>query len=127
MNAQLTKQLYDAFPSLYREASLSHQQTCMCWGFLCDDGWYQLVYNLSSAISEYANSMGLDPVAVQVKEKFGGLRYYIRNGDDQIMRWIDEAEELSMSICECCGKSGELRTERPYIRTLCNACFNNQE
>lgn len=57
-------------------------------------------------------------VAAQIKEKFGGLRFYIDGGDDYIHGAITMAENLSYRICEECGTPG--KTEGPgWYRTLC--------
>jgi len=62
---------------------------------------------------------------VQVKEKFGGLRFYVRldglrlRQDDAIRRRIGAAMEESFHTCEICGQPGKLREER-CIRTLCD-------
>ena len=64
------------------------------------------------------------PKASQVKEKFGGLRFYMTCGTDEIYNLIEEAEALSYKTCEVCGKPGE---ERPsgWIHTLCDYCHEN--
>jgi hypothetical protein len=63
---------------------------------------------------------------VQVKEKFGGLRFYVRldglrlsHADDAISRRIGAAVEESFHTCEVCGQPGELR-ENGLIKTLCD-------
>jgi hypothetical protein len=57
----------------------------------------------------------------QVKEKFGGLRYYTDSGNSRIDGFIRLAERLADVTCEECGKHGK---ERPggWIRTLCDSC-----
>ena len=57
-------------------------------------------------------------VAEQVKEKFGGLRFYFRGGDEVIHNYVDFAEHLSYSTCEQCGKPGEVYSDG-WIQTLC--------
>jgi hypothetical protein len=59
-----------------------------------------------------------------VKEKFGGLRFYMTCDTDEIFNLIQEAEALSYKTCEVCGKPGE---ERPssWIHTLCDYCHEN--
>lgn len=57
-------------------------------------------------------------IAVQVKEKFGGLRFYYRGGDDYIRGVVDMAEEMSYVTCEECGAPGK-PTKGGWIRTLC--------
>lgn len=46
----------------------------------------------------------MDVSAVQVKEKFGTLRFYVYDGDDVIRNLISEAERT----CEICGAPGVL-------------------
>lgn len=57
-------------------------------------------------------------VAVQVKEKFGGLRFYYDGGDRVIQEVVTFAEDLSMVVCEECGAPGE-RGGEGWIGTLC--------
>ena len=59
------------------------------------------------------------PVAVQVKEKFGALRFYINAGSDEIFKKIHSYENQSYETCETCGEKGELRLVGWY-KTLCN-------
>ena len=55
----------------------------------------------------------------QIKEKFGGLRFYVDGGDEFVRGAIWLAESLSMKICEECGATGERRSGG-WIRTLCD-------
>ncbi len=57
----------------------------------------------------------------QVKEKWGGLRFYIGAAPEWICDYIEEMEELSYEICEDCGAPGKPR-EGSWIRTLCDSC-----
>ena len=65
------------------------------------------------------------PRAAQVKEKFGGLRFYMTGGTDEIFGLIERAEEESYAICEQCGEPGR-ETGNGWIRTLCEDCEKNQ-
>jgi hypothetical protein len=60
----------------------------------------------------------LVPTAVQVKEKFGGLRFYTNGATDIQDAYITFAEMISVRTCEVCGKPGK-RTSDGWIRTLC--------
>ena len=93
----------------------------------CDRGWYPIIVDVDRRLAE------LDPnyIVHQVKEKFGGLRYYFSatgNIDEetyQKMRQIvSSAEELAWQTCERCGTTTgvELRKELFHILTLCEAC-----
>jgi hypothetical protein len=61
------------------------------------------------------------PKAVQVKEKFGGLRFYMTYYVEEIEKLIDEAESKSYQTCERCGAPGKSR-EGGWILTLCDEC-----
>ena len=119
MNKENTKYLLEKYPNLYCQHSLPMTQTSMCWLFECSDGWFQIIYDLSKKITE------LDPdvQACQVKEKFGGLRFYVDSGSDEVYKLIGEAEEESYKTCEKCGtKENVSRTKTGWIITLCDKC-----
>lgn len=84
--------------------------------FECTSGWYPLIKDLIVDLIK----LGWDKEVCQVKEKFGGLRFYINAGNNKIFERIQEAEEKSYNICEITGKPGELRTEIGWYRTLCD-------
>ena len=85
-------------------------------------GWLPLIEVLDRQLTR------LDPDyrIAQVKEKFGGLRYYITTSEgctntDRMYAIIDTIESLSFRICEDCGRPGEVR-KNGWIRTLCDEC-----
>lgn len=55
----------------------------------------------------------------QIKEKFGGLRFYYDGGDDHISGMVTMAESWAHRTCETCGNKGEQRSGG-WIRTLCD-------
>lgn len=57
-------------------------------------------------------------VAAQVKEKFGGLRFYYDGGDEYINGLAAMAESMSYITCEECGSPGA-PTSGGWVRTLC--------
>jgi len=60
-------------------------------------------------------------VAAQIKEKFGTLRFYCEGVQEpEISGMIDIVEIISGHTCELCGNPGKLRTDRSWIRTLCD-------
>ena len=59
------------------------------------------------------------PVAVQVKEKFGGLRFYVRAATDKHYNFISFAESMSYRTCEVCGAPGK-RYTNGWHTTLCD-------
>ena len=59
------------------------------------------------------------PVAVQVKEKFGGLRFYVQAATDKQWSYINFAESMSYRTCEDCGAPGKTYTDG-WHTTLCD-------
>lgn len=55
----------------------------------------------------------------QIKEKFGGLRFYYQGGDDAVSGMVRMAEEWADVTCETCGDRGT-RRHGGWIRTLCD-------
>jgi len=68
------------------------------------------------------------PVAVQVKEKFGGLRFYVQAATDKHYSYISFAESMSYRTCEECGNPGKTYTDGWHM-TLCDihAAMNGKE
>lgn len=117
MKKELEEKMVNDFPDLYRDYGGPASKTCMCWGFECGDGWFDILYELSKKLSD------ADPecIALQVKEKFGLLRYYTNHATDETENLIREAERKSSETCEECGEPGELR-KGGWLRTLCDKC-----
>ena len=90
MNKELQQKLYDKYPLIFAEKDLPMDQTCMCWGIDCGDGWYELLDALCSELTNLHHNTGLIVKACQVKEKFGTLRFYTnRFVDDKMVKMID--------------------------------------
>ena len=58
------------------------------------------------------------PVATQVKEKYGTLRFYIYGGTDAHLAYIDMACAMSSVTCEVCGNKGK-SNQYGWIVTRC--------
>jgi hypothetical protein len=104
----------------------SLQNNLMAFGFECDEGWYSLIDELCSKLEKLINEKypklkkGKYPFEVsQVKEKYGGLRFYINSAPEEILDLIDEYEKKSYKICEICGEPGELKEVNHWYKTVC--------
>jgi hypothetical protein len=93
-----------------------------CGFFSVDSGWYQIIKDLIDDLIE----LGWNKQLCQVKEKFGGLRFYINEGSDEIHNRIMEAEKLSYEVCELCQEKGKLRTDIGWYLTLCEKHYNEK-
>lgn len=127
MNIKLRNKLLGEFPDLFpKENPLFRKGSGVPFFIDCGDGWYKLIRDLCVSIREMLKKNPIDGfTVVQVKEKFGGLRFYIGYGSDKIFKRIHKAEEESYHICESCGESGKLRTDLGWWRTLCDKCYNH--
>jgi hypothetical protein len=128
MKEQLDEQLVKRYPKIFRDRHGDIAQTCMVWGFECGDGWFNIINQLCSCIqnridwSEKAGSSYVieQVVATQVKEKFGGLRFYYNGGDNVIDGMVGIAEAMSTVTCEQCGCPGKIFQKKSgWITTLC--------
>ena len=59
----------------------------------------------------------------QIKEKFGGLRFYTNGHDDLVGGMIWLAEHMSYNICEHCGSTKNVSQTKGWITTLCEDCM----
>ena len=135
MTEERDKALCAKYPKIFRDRRSDPKQTLMCFGFEHDDGWYDIIDTLCHTIQHHLDwKRGLDEfktlseeewdeshqtVAVQVKEKWGGLRFYVNSSDDYIDGAIALAESLSLRTCERCGAPGRPRGGG-WVRTLCD-------
>ena len=83
--------------------------------FEVDCGWYPLIKDLIQDLID----LGWNKEICQIKEKFGGLRFYINSGSPEIHARISKAESDSYKICEVCGNPGEVRG-KSWLQTLCD-------
>lgn len=130
MSPELQEKLYAEYPAIFRQKDLSASMTCMCWGITCNDGWFNLIDTLCAFIKYKVEQHGSDNVeALQVKEKFGGLRFYHTSNDPEIRGAVQITERLSLCTCERCGTMENVgRTEKgskgfAIIKTLCEPCY----
>jgi hypothetical protein len=177
MKKELDEQLCKKYPKIFRDRHANMQVTCMCWGFECGDGWYNILDQLCERIQGHIDSSRNDRaralkynrklerairnnkveeflrdefkflkpefiekkiiessntppafrdvpeklyqvVAVQVKEKFGTLRFYTNHEDDYISGLISMACSMSSVTCEVCGNPGKSNDDG-WIYTRC--------
>jgi hypothetical protein len=94
-------------------------------GFAVGAGWYPILETLCANIQSHIDwkvKQGKDIAQVevdQIKEKFGGLRFYYSGGDDEISGMVRMAEAWADIACEECGAAGKRRSGG-WIRTLCD-------
>lgn len=82
-------------------------------------GWYGIICRLDADLAKLAPLYEIR----QVKEKFGGLRFYVggvpETVAEQFRARIRAAETESERTCELCGAPGRVRDEFLWTRTMC--------
>ena len=90
--------------------------------FSIDNGWLGIVKRLIEDLIE----LGWNKQICQVKEKFGGLRFYPNETSDDMWNRIRLAEDISYLTCEKCGELGTLRGGG-WMATLCDEHSEGRE
>lgn len=89
-----------------------------------NEGWFDIVEELCE------NILLADPLesfcVSQIKEKFGGLRFYVNSPtSEEIKNLIRYTENKSFFVCElCASNNGSKIIMEGWIRTLCKCCEN---
>jgi hypothetical protein len=131
MKKELQNKLFEKYPKIFKQRELDRTVTAMCYGIACGDGWYALIDTMCGNIkNQMENANRNKPEeehvvceATQVKEKWGGLRFYVQGSDDFIDGIIDLAESMSYRICSQCGNASmPNEKKRGWIYTLCDNC-----
>jgi hypothetical protein len=129
MQTDLQAYFFKKFPKLYTECGENYPFTL--FGFECNDGWFRLILWLSRYLQTYVDQQNemaekypdtyqkVDQIKVlQVKEKFGTLRYYYRGGNEHTSAVVQFAEFISGYICEETGKTDNIGYNRKgWIKT----------
>ena len=63
---------------------------------------------------------------VQIKEKYGGLRWYDNWSTNEICKVLNKYEELSYTTCIVCGKPAKYLS-RGWICPFCEDCIDEKE
>lgn len=123
MEYRTIRQLMNAHPKLFKGARPSVPSTN-------PRGWGMIVHELCTKIEATLNELDLQRFTiVQIKEKFGALRFYYKGlrDDDflqkQIRAFVADAESKSKETCMACGQPAHLSIESFTYVTYCPACL----
>ena len=85
------------------------------------EGWQELIAGVHQGLTALFREYEI----YQIKEKFGGLRYYwgAPEQSETLLaagrELVDTAEARSFHICEQCGAEGAVQSHRGWLVTLC--------
>lgn len=151
MNRHYDRYLVKKYEPLYAGRHHDPRTTNMCFGFEVGDGWFNIINTLSSLLCndwliakrEYehllqeptrvdelqrakaalATSREACPLAIQVKEKYGTLRFYLAGATPEQYAYSNFAEYMSGVTCEVCGDRGQ-RNYFGWVQTRCRKHTN---
>ena len=95
------------------------------FGAECGEGWKCLYEPIIKWIEKYnINKDKEQQIEIhQIKEKFGGLRFYCNFYTDELIEMIRNAEQESFRVCEFCGtKENVGHTISGWYTTCCEKC-----
>ena len=113
---EFSKRMEETYPKMFAEPY---------GGFAVGTGWWPIIESLCDNIQSHTDWWNknretrpvVEQVVVnQIKEKFGGLRFYYSGGDDTIAGMVRMAEAWADHSCEECGAPGKSR-DGGWIRT----------
>ena len=95
------------------------------------DGWnYSFGEQMCEEILQALIKNNINPNdyhVIQVKEKYGTLRWYDSGGCKDIDDIIDKYEEISEKICQSCGKKKAKYMTNGWIGFFCEDCVEGLE
>lgn len=81
-------------------------------------GWKCLI----EPLVDICNASGIS--IMQIKEKFGSLRFYTSGDSLELQSAYKASESQSGHLCPSCGKDGqEIRNRNGYWTSLCTDCY----
>jgi hypothetical protein len=94
MQKELEQHLVERWPTWFNTGG-DIKHTAMPWGFAHDDGWFEILWRLCAdlepLVAQLEQEIGCQFEVLQVKEKFGGLRFYVNHKSDAIRQRIEAA------------------------------------
>jgi len=126
MNEKNTKYLFEKYPKIFAGKDEDIRINLIPFGFECGDGWFTLIDTLCEQLQWDTDKNNYPQIkAVQVKEKYGQLRFYVNGANDNQYGAIDFAETISSHICENCGNPGRIY-DFNWLYTRCEKCAKKE-
>lgn len=130
MKEELQLELVKKYPKILKDFRGDPMHTCMAFGLETGSGWFKLLDECMEKLQYFCDLCSKDGrevqvVADQVKEKYGGLRFYVSvyEANDIENKIVDdiisEAERKADNTCEETGESGTLCKRGGWFKTLC--------
>lgn len=111
------QELINKYPKIFDKSTYSI-------GWWAPDTWIPLIDELCNTIQNYCDTHPEEKqiVCEQMKEKFGGLRFYVNFATDEIYKHIKNCEKQSYELCQECGCTNDLGMTKGWMTILCKLC-----
>ena len=98
------------------------------FGIECGKGWEKLYKPLINYIEKFNKDKNeTEQIQIlQIKEKFGQLRFYVNFTTLELYEMIRNAERKSWDVCETCGNEKYVGHTHHYISICCIDCLKNK-
>ena len=104
MDSHKTNQLYERFPHLYRERTAALESSAMPWGFQCENGWYNIIFEMSKKIEKISPEGEHAPAISLVSRHDDGTLYVaVSNITPRVADIVMNVREQSRLTCEFCA------------------------
>jgi len=147
-----TEEIIEKYPKIFQDYEGNPGQ--VNW-YGVPDGWLHVIDWLCGAIQDYIDNVTIPkpnqnyvegskydkdditthkslyghPTQVtcdQMKEKFGGLRFYETGGDERVYGMIKMAEYICSQTCMSCSSMINTKTTQGWISVYCEECMNQK-
>ena len=85
---------------------------------LVGKGWHDLLIKLDQKLKQTDPDYYIE----QIKEKFGGSRFYTSGLSEEGYKAVEEAEALAAKTCEACGCESKITSVNGWLTTICDKC-----
>jgi hypothetical protein len=124
-----TEELIQKYPKIFEDYEGNPDR--VNW-YGVPDGWLPIVDTLCGCIQNYIDNTTRytadgpkkpeQVTCAQMKEKFGGLRFYTNGNDDEVEGMIRMAEYMCEHTCQDCGTTKDLGETFGWVAVLCRDC-----
>lgn len=112
------QELIHKYPKIFKKTEYSI-------GWSVSDTWIPLIDEMCVELQSYliANDMQHLVYCVQMKEKFGDLRFYLNTTNDDLEHIINVYTNKLNNICENCGSTENVELDiRQWYSYKCEKC-----
>lgn len=113
------KELLEKYPQIFNPKPY-------CIGYEIEEHWIPIIDKMCQEMMDYYEKNPDVPIqrCVQMKEKFGTLRFYLEAYTKELDIIINKAEKSTSKICLKCGSKDDVKPTKGWIKYLCKECTN---